>query len=338
MANSTLGAIQTKVRRITRSPSSNQITDAQVNEYINTFIAYDFPAELKLFSLRTVLHFFTQPNIDVYDTNTTDPLDPLYNFQNVYTSVHAPIFLAGVPGILEQERNKFYSIWPQTNQVSKLPITGDGTAGPYVYNINTTSGSPVMQNNCTFSAVDTGGTSMILVDYPVSNIAGALGIPGQPQVLPSPYGSVDYLQGTFILNFPSPVAAGATIWAETIPYQPAKPIAMLFYDGKFVIRPVPDITYKISIEADIRPTQLMLTTDIPQLEQWWQFIALGAAIKIFQDRFDYDSVQLVWPEFQRQLDMVARKSVEQYANERSQTLYTRQKQVNNSWFLGSWPY
>jgi hypothetical protein len=82
----------------------------------------------------------------------------------------------------------------------------------------------------------------------------------------------------------------------------------------------------------------MLTTDIPQLEQWWQFIALGAAIKIFQDRFDYDSVQLVWPEFQRQLDMVARKSVEQYANERSQTLYTRQKQVNNSWFLGSWPY
>jgi hypothetical protein len=195
-----------------------------------------------------------------------------------------------------------------------------------------------MQNACTFSAVDAGGTSMILVDYPVSNTAGALGLPGQPQVLPSPYGSIDYIAGTFILNFPAAVAAGAPIWAETIPYQPAKPIAMLYYDSKFVIRPVPDITYKISIEADIRPTQLLATNSIPDQEQWSQYVALGAAIKIFQDRFDYDSVQLVWPEFLRQQDMVGRKSVEQYANERSETLYNRQKEYNNGWFMGSWPY
>ena len=338
MADSTLGAIQTKVRRITRSPSPTQITDAQINEYINTFIAYDFPSELRLFSLRTVLDFYTQPNVDVYDTNTTDPLSPLYNFKNIYSAVHRPIFLAGVPGFLEQDRTQFYSIWPQTNQVAQLPILGDGTTGPYVYNLNTTGGSPIMQNNCVFSAVDASGTSMILVDYPVSNISGALGLPGQPQTLPSPYGDVNYITGAFTLNFPSPVVADSPIWAETIPYQAAKPIAMLYYDDKFVVRPVPDITYKISIEADIRPTQLLVTSQVPELEQWWQLIALGAAMKIFQDRFDYDSVQLVWPEFQRQLDMAGRRSAEQYANERSQTLFTRKKEYNNGWFMGSWPY
>jgi hypothetical protein len=337
MSNSTLGAIQTKVRRVTRSPSSSQITDAQINEYINTFIAYDFPAELKLFSLRTILDFYTQPNVDTYATDTTDPLDPLYNFDNVYTAVHRPIFLAGVPGFLEQDRTQFYSIWPQTNQVSQLAITGNGTPGPYYYNLNTT-GAPVLQNNCTFSALDISGTSMILKDYPVSNTQGALGLPGQPQVLPSPYGDINYLTGVFTLVFPNNVATGATIWAETIPYQAAKPIAALYYNKHFVIRPVPDKTYKISIEADIRPTQLLVNTDVPELEQWWQYIALGASIKIFQDRFDYDSVQLVWPEFVRQQDMVARKSIEQYAGERSKSLFTRQKEYNNGWYMGSWPY
>lgn len=337
MADSTLGAIQTKVRRITRSPSPTQITDAQINEYINTFIAYDFPAELKLFSLRTVLDFYTQPNVDTYATNTTDPLNPLYNFDNIYTAVHRPIFLAGVPGFLEQDRNAFYSIWPQTNQVSNLSLYGNGTPGPYVYNFNNI-GAPVLQNNCVFTGIDASGTSMILVDYPVSNIQGALGLPGQPQTLPSPYGDINYITGTFTLVFPAAVATGAQLVAETIPYQAGRPISMLYYDSKFIVRPVPDQTYKISIEADIRPTQLLATSSMPDQEQWWQYIALGAAIKVFQDRFDYDSVQLVWPEFLRQQDMVGRKSVEQYANERSKTLFTQQKRYNAGWFMSNWPY
>jgi hypothetical protein len=43
MADSTLGAIRTKVRRLTRSPNTAQITDNQIDEYVNTFILYDFP-------------------------------------------------------------------------------------------------------------------------------------------------------------------------------------------------------------------------------------------------------------------------------------------------------
>ena len=40
MADSTLNAIRIKIRRITRSPSPSQISDATIDEYVNTFIHY----------------------------------------------------------------------------------------------------------------------------------------------------------------------------------------------------------------------------------------------------------------------------------------------------------
>ena len=61
----TLLNIQTKVRRLTRNPSESTLTTDQLNEYINTFILYDFPSNIRLLSLRTTLTFYTQPNVDV---------------------------------------------------------------------------------------------------------------------------------------------------------------------------------------------------------------------------------------------------------------------------------
>ena len=76
MADSTLAAVRLKVRRLTRSPSAAQISDATIDEYINTFIQYDFPEHLRLFTLKTTFNFFVQPNIDTYFPSTvaTDPL------------------------------------------------------------------------------------------------------------------------------------------------------------------------------------------------------------------------------------------------------------------------
>src|SRR5271154_2854070 len=104
MANSTLQAIYTKVRRLTRSPSLSQISNDQLNEYVNTFILYDFPEHLRLFSLRKILTFYTQPGVDVYETNTTVTTDPLYNFKNIYVAVHQPVFIAGIQSFYTQWR------------------------------------------------------------------------------------------------------------------------------------------------------------------------------------------------------------------------------------------
>src|SRR5277367_1825186 len=100
MADSSLQAIQTKVRRLTRSPSVNQLSDGDLNQYINTFVLYDFPEHLRLFNLRTTFTFYTQPFVDAYPTNLSpisnaEVIYPLQNFDNLYLTIHPPIYIAG---------------------------------------------------------------------------------------------------------------------------------------------------------------------------------------------------------------------------------------------------
>jgi hypothetical protein len=336
MANATLNAIRTKVRRLTRSPSTAQLSDAQLDEYVNTFILYDFPEHLRLFSLRTLLTFYTQPYVDSYTTNTTVVTDPLYNFKNKYIAVHPPVFIAGVQSFYTQQRDVFYGYYPQTNTIADTLLRGNGGVGPFN---GTVTAHPMLQSNVMFTCLDAAGAAMILVDYPVSNTTGALGIPGQPQTLPSPYGQVDYTTGVFTAIFPAATQVAAPIYVENIAYQPSKPMSILYYDNTFTIRPVPDKAYPVQVEVDIRPTELLAVGDIPQIEQWWQYIAYGTSKKIFEDRMDMDSVQMLMPEFKQQERLCLRTTLTQQANERTVTIYTQGKQMFlGGWGGGSWPY
>jgi hypothetical protein len=336
MADSTLQAIRTKVRRLTRSPSLSQLDNTELDNYINTFILYDFPEHLRLFSLRTTLTFYTQPGVDTYQTNTTDILDPLYNFKNRYIAIHPPVFLAGVQGFYTQWRDVFYGYYPQTNTIADTLLFGDGSPGPFS---GIVTAHPMLQNNVIFTCLDTGGTAMVLVDYPVSNTTGALGLPNEPQMLPSPYGQINYLTGAFTVVFPGNTQVMAPIIVENIAYQPGKPLAVLYYDSKFTIRPVPDKAYPVQFEVDIRPSELLDSAQVPQLETWWQYIAYGAAKKIFEDRLALDDVQKIMPEFKMQERLCLRSTLTQQANERTVTIYTQGKNYGFGWFgAGGWPY
>ena len=356
MANSTLQAIRTKIRRITRSPSLSQITDAQLDEYINTFILYDFPEHLRLFSLRTLLKFYTQPGVDVYDTTTTVTTDPLYNFRNKYVAIHPPLFIAGVQSFYTQWRDVFYGMWPQTNTIADTLLRGNNFSGPFTGRV-TTLVPPVatppfinpqpfiLQRSVNFNCLDTDGTSMIMVDIPISNTIGNLTQANVPLVPPydviqDPDNYIDYVSGQYVITFPTITELMAPIWFEGILYQPGKPLGVLYYDDKFTIRPVPDKTYSIEFEVDVRPTELINSTDVPYLEQWWQYISWGSAKKIFEDRMDMDSVQLIMPEFKQQERLVLRTTLTQQANERTTTIYTQGKNYNTGWFGGGsgWPY
>ena len=94
MADSTLVAIRTKIRRLTQSPSESQITDLEINEYINTFILYDFPEHLRLMPMEDTVTFYTKPNVSTYETSLVLG-DPLYNFKNTYITTHLPVTVGG---------------------------------------------------------------------------------------------------------------------------------------------------------------------------------------------------------------------------------------------------
>ena len=87
MADSTLEAIIKKVRRLTRSPSVAQMSDDDIKEYVDTFVLYDFPEHLRLFTFKTTFTFYTEPNVDVYLPTMAAPL---LDFNETYTTFLHP--------------------------------------------------------------------------------------------------------------------------------------------------------------------------------------------------------------------------------------------------------
>src|SRR5271157_1526109 len=100
----TLADIRNKVRRITGRPSQNQITDQQIDAYINTFYIYDLPEHLHLQDLRYNYQFITSPNIPVYDLPT-----------EFYLTNMPPVYIGGYQSYMTQSRENFFRINPRLN-------------------------------------------------------------------------------------------------------------------------------------------------------------------------------------------------------------------------------
>lgn len=315
--NTNLGAIQMMVRQITRSPSTAQLSDFDLNQFINLAILYEFPETLRLFNLKSNFTFYTQPLVDTYSSNTTDPTDPLYDFTNRYLTINPPVYVAGIQVQFTQSQQQFYSYWPK-NQFETVVGMGDGTTTSFSGTLST---FPVLQNEVNFTSIDGTGNGLVLADYPVSNTTGALGVPDQSQTLPSPFGQINYATGDFTLNFPTAPGANVSVNCQAWPYKPAIPTIMLFFDGQFVLRPVPDQVYRVQMEVYMQPSQLLQTTDVPLLSEWSEYIAYLASRKIFERRGDYDSLALIQPSLNRYERLALRRTLVQNSNERASTIY-----------------
>lgn len=373
----TLEAIQTKVRRLTRSPSEAQLITDDLNNYINTFIVYDFPELLRTFNYKKDFTFYTNSFQDVYPidilgfggaANAAD--QPLYNFINNYISISAPVYIAGYQSFYSQSREQFFGIYPIVNSIASIGVQGDGVTTQYsgVVNINgaiigsgTVQQICLLKNEVLFSSTDVNGNGTSLVDSPILDsttgnptIWGILYDPQNPPVLPllcappyndpivnpqfAPYVNnfINYVTGQYSITFATAPAPLATINSQTCPQNVALPQAMMFYDNQFTIRPVPDQPYRVNFEVFVRPTRLLETSSVPGLEEYWQYISYGAAVKIFQDRMDLDSVNLIMPEFKLQERLCLRRTLVQITNERSSTIYTEQTSMgqNSGWGMG----
>ena len=326
---STLAQIRTKVRRLTRSPSVAQLTDQNIDDYVNNFLLYDFPEHVRLESLRTTLTFYTAPNIDTYSTNTANPNDPLFNFKNRYVNIYSPVYIAGYPAFYSQSRSQFYGIYPIVNQIFQVG-TGDGVTLAFAGTLNSI---PVLQNNVVIASVDVNNNPLSVKDVPTGAATGNLVVTDTAAVV----GAINYITGVFNVTFPTAPAQGQAINSETVPYVASQPHAVLYYNDEFIIRPVPDQPYAVNLEVQIRPSELLNGVDMPQLSQWWQYIAYGASKKVFEDRMDMDSVQMIMPEFKMQERLALRKTIAQLSQQRSATIYTEQTSTGtggNGWGWG----
>ena len=313
---STLSKIIIKVRRLTRSMSESQLSTDEIKNYINTFILYDFPEHLRLQTLRTTFTFYAQPFVDVYSTDTTDPLNPMFNFKNKYISVHTPIYIAGYQAMFSQSREQFFAIYPMVNSIQSIGTAGDGVT---TFFSGTIANVPLLKDNVLFTSVDINSNALTIKDQSIPLNVNGLLIDVQTG---NTVGAVDYVTGEFLFTFPVAPASGQAINSQTVPYVASQPQALLFYDTQFTLRPVPDQPYRVNMEVYIRPDELLEQDAQPLLSEWWQYIAYGAAKKIFEDRMDPESVQTIFPEFKKQENLINRRTVVQQTEQRTSTIYT----------------
>jgi len=310
---SKLSNIRIKVRRLVRSPSSAQISEDDINEYINTFILYDFPEHLRSFYLRSTITFYTDPYVDTYRSDSVDATSPLYNFKNKYLTTHGPIYIAGYPAFFSQSREQFFNTYPMLNSIASTGNTGDGATTLFT---GTLSAIPVLAGSVIFTSIDANNNGVILKDDGDGNIV----LPGGG--VTAPVSTINYVTGAYAINFPIAPALAADIKSQTVPYVAARPQSVCYFENAFILRPVPDQVYAVNIEVNKRPTELLADADEPGLSEWWQYIAYGAAKKILEDRLDSESIQEIMPEFKNQETLLLRRTIVQQSNERVATIYT----------------
>ncbi len=336
-----LSTIISKVRNITARPSTTQITDDQIAFYINTFYLNDFPEHLRLESLRVNYQFTTNANIPVYDFPT-----------GMYLTNMPPVFIAGYQSFMTQSRQNFFRINPQLNFLQQI-YTGNGTAGPYTgqFCINTpitpgfkpnppgaystwTSDNDIPASQINYNILvsalaspnATSGIalSMNLVDDGQGNLFDINATTIDPSTA---VGSINYITGALdITTFPEDVPSGNQINVQYIPYVPSRPQSCVFYQDQFYLYPIPDQAYTVSFEAYQYPTQLLQYDQSPQLYEWWQLLAYGAADKIFADNGDFENLQKYRPLLEEQMNLAQRRTIVQQTSERVASIYTEQTQ------------
>jgi hypothetical protein len=334
---STYAEIERKIRLVTRSMSENVLSSADIQKEVNRVLLYDMSEELKLFNLLTTFTFYTQPLVDTYENNTTDVNDPFYNFLNKYNTVNPPCYAGGYQLMWSQSLDQFYGLWPKFTTIMQVGA-GDGVNLVFVGNINAgNSNNPPVQNTgaqatvlkgeVLFDSIDVTGNAVTLIDYPQTPLIGTLGDVGNTTV----NGTINYSTGDFQLVFNTAPAAGQPVNCQFVLLQPARPQSILFYDGKFTLRPVPDQAYKIEMEAYKRPLELLLSSEQPELSEWWEYIAYLASKKILENRNDYESIAQIMPALDNQRKLINRRTVQQLTkSQRAPSIYSDQLGLGTS--------
>lgn len=355
----TLADIRKKIRRITGRASQSQITDDEIDKYINTFYIFDMPEHLRMESLRVNFQFVTTANRAVYDFPT-----------DLYLTNMPPVYIAGYQSYMTQSRQNFFRVNPQLSFLQQQIATGTGATGPYTGTlINTPIATGFKPNppGCFTPSVFGTSTDIApkfinwnvlitgqgapdattgiapyysLVDDGLGNlfdINDASSDPTNTATQTGARGSINYITGDVSIfgpvdGFGNPtgflgvIPSGNPINAQYIPYVASRPQSVVFFQDQFIVYPIPDQAYTVSFEAYKYPTALDSdeASVTPQLREWWQMLAYGAADKIFADNADFENMTKFRPLLDEQMRLCERRTIVQQTSERTATIYTEQ--------------
>lgn len=268
MATWTLSNIRQKTRQLSGRLSLTEMSNTELDDYINQYLQYEFPAEVKLNRNNTIYEFNTERYVNNYD------------FSVDYTNFVPEATMDYTPLIFCQNPDEFYAL----NSITITKIaqwTGDGV---------TTAFSNTFSDNTPIQAgsVLVDDLTEVFTDDGEGILSGSLGGTG----------SVNYVTGAISVNFASAPDSGQEIWASFIQSTVGKPTIVLMFNNKFTFYPLPDMAYRFRIKAWslflVKPatgdptTSFSDPSDRPLLDEWGPSIAFGAARRICSDYGELD--------------------------------------------------
>lgn len=306
MAIWSLSEIRTKVRQVTGRYSPDELSNEQLDEYINKYFQYTFPAELKLDRIHTYYEFLTVGNQQSYDLPTG------------YVNFEPPATLDYLSLIWYQDPASFYNNNPQN--VGRQTIgTGDGSTVNFTA---TASGFPILPG----TAVITDNSEVFedtTTSYTTSDITitGSLG------------GSalLNLSTGALSVTFSTAPADGQNVYFSYIQFQAGRPTAVLLYNNQLTFYTVPDTAYRFKVKAyanslvtttsGTTATEFTNATDRPLLDEWGPCIAYGTARDIHADYGEMDAYAEVTILYREQMAYVLKRTNQNLLNTRAQPFF-----------------
>lgn len=302
MAQWTLSEIRQKVRQVSGRYSPQELSNDQVDEYINKYYQYTFPAELKLERSHTFYEFLTVANTQKY------------TLPDGFTNFEPPATLDNLSLLWYQEPETFRDNNPQN--VSRQTIgTGDGATTVFTATASTFPILPatvvVTDDLEVFEDTNTAWTT--------ANVAltGSLGGSG----------TINYSAGALNITFNTAPVSGQNIYFSYIQFQAGRPTAVLLYNNVFTFFPVPDTAYRfkakayantlVTTAAGANAATFVNATDRPLLDEWGQCIAYGACRQIHADYGEMEAYAQVSALYKEQLEYVLKRTNQNLLNTRA---------------------
>ncbi len=297
MATWTKADIRRKVRQVTGRLSPGELSNDQVDEYIDQYYEFTFPAEVKLEKNHTFHEFLTTANQQTYAFP-----------DSTFTNVEPPPTMDNLSLLYYQNPESFNENNPE--QITRLTQwTGDGSTTVFA---TTVVGFPILpaslvitDNTETFQDTTTTFTTS---DVNIDGDLGGLAV-------------INYSTGSVSVTFATAPANAQNIFLSYTIFAPGRPTAVLYYNDLFKFFPVPDTAYRFKIKAYRYVAPLTSSTSVPGMPQWGPCIAYGASRDIHSDFGEMDAYKEVTELYKEQVAYVLNRTNQNLLNTRAPPIF-----------------
>jgi len=284
----TLANLRVLTRRYSGREDADEISDSQLNAYINEYLTIYFPLDVKLYDRFQSYFINLYPGVAVYDVDQDIVL------------LNNPQFANGLSLAFYTDPRSFYELY-QNQYHAYLLGTGNGSTLTFT---GTVQQLPIIPS----SPYVTDGTEMLTDKTGSGILSGNLG----------GYGTINYATGYISATFNTAPSGSDDIQVYYDWFNVGQPRAVLFYQNQLQIRPIPAKPTMLRCNTYWRPSTLTADSSSITNPEWSRMIAMGAALIILKENMEIDAVSTLYSLWSQEFSLVQERSNSQLITGRVQ--------------------